>query len=363
MKILFAVEHYFPYIGGAEKLHQSVAEALAEAGHEVVVITTRFKPSLLPQEKLNGVQVYRIPINNRFLFSFFGWLWMLQKAKKADLIQTASYNAAFPAFLAGWLSKKPVIVTFHEVWAELWKRLPLLRWWEKLGFSLYEKMLLKLPFTKYIAVSEYTRNQLIQNGVDPTRVTLIYNGVNYSEFEHLEHQPPNSFTPIYFARLGPSKGLDLLLNAWYNFAKTSTKAQLKLVIPTYPERFFKAIQQQIESLNIGTSITIFHELSKEGLQREILQSSCVVIPSYAEGFCFAAVESVALGMPVISSHQGALKETVSGRVIRLNQLDQDELQIALEKASKGEFQSVPTKLFPLKDQVNQYIQLYTSLLE
>ena len=76
----------------------------------------------------------------------------------------------------------------------------------------------------------------------------------------------------------------------------------------------------IEEYDLHSCVRIFHHLSKPELIEKITQSDAVVIPSYSEGFCYAAVESVALGMPIISSGRGALPEVVSGKFITLDRL-------------------------------------------
>ena len=87
-------------------------------------------------------------------------------------------------------------------------------------------------------------------------------------------------------------------------------------------------------------------------------SHCVVIPSYSEGFCFAAAETIALGTPVISSGKGALKEVVSGKFIEMESFDKQDLFSALEKAYHGAWTSKPIKHFELKTTVKNYLALY-----
>ena len=113
MKILYVVEHYHPYIGGVEKLFKTLCEEVAAKGDEVTVVTTLHNKSLQQKETLNGVSIRRIPVKNRYLFTFFGWIWILKYAKGKDLIHTTSYNAALPAFFTGLFMRKKVIVTFH----------------------------------------------------------------------------------------------------------------------------------------------------------------------------------------------------------------------------------------------------------
>ncbi len=362
MKILFVVEHYHPYIGGAEKLHQSVAEALVKKGHSVTVITTRFDAELKKEETIGGVKIKRIPLKNRYLFTFLGWLWMFSHTRNADLIQTASYNAALPAYIVAKLTQTPIVVTFHEVWQKLWSQLPYLKRYERILFSAYEQFLLQLNFTHWIAVSDHTQKCLIENGVAAEKITRIYNGVDYKEFERFSHEPTATFSPLYFARLGPSKGLNLLLPAWKIFLQNYPNQVLTLVIPTYPKGIYHQVKAQVNSLELEKSVRFEHELSFRELMQQIAHASVVIIPSYAEGFCFAAVETSAIQTPILSSHQGALKETVSGKVIQLEELSVEQLTQGLKRAYNQDFDWVPTKRFEISAQVEKYVELYQSLV-
>ena len=39
----------------------------------------------------------------------------IKLAKDNDIIHTTTYNAAFPAFLIGKISRKKIIITVHEI--------------------------------------------------------------------------------------------------------------------------------------------------------------------------------------------------------------------------------------------------------
>ncbi|RME91864.1 MAG: hypothetical protein D6772_17720, partial [Bacteroidetes bacterium] len=129
MKMLFVLEHYHPYLGGAEKLFRQVAEGLAAEGHTVEVITTRHQARLAREEVIAGVRIRRVHCYNRFLFTFFSLPVIWRAAKDTDLIHTTTYNAAFPAWLVGRLRRKSVLITFHEYWGKLWFSLPYLSVW------------------------------------------------------------------------------------------------------------------------------------------------------------------------------------------------------------------------------------------
>ena len=60
MKILFVLEHFYPYIGGAEKLFYALATNLAKEGFEVIVVTTQFDKKLPLVEFHKNVKIIRV---------------------------------------------------------------------------------------------------------------------------------------------------------------------------------------------------------------------------------------------------------------------------------------------------------------
>ncbi len=361
MTILFVLEHYRPYIGGAEKLFAELAEALHIKGHSVIVITTRHDRCLPKLEQIKGVSIHRINCFNRYFFTFFSLPAILRLARKTDIIHTTSYNAALPAWLGAKLSSKPAIITFHEVWGKLWQQLPFATSIEKTGFYLYEKMILKLNFDHFIAVSHFTRKALINQGIPAGRVSTIYNGLDYQQFEHYPHQAPAHFTFTYFGRLGISKGLDLLIPAAAAFCKTHPGSIFRMIIPNTPARTYRQVMELVEKYQLAAHLELLHNLSKDMLCQKISRSSCVVIPSYSEGFCFVAAEAMAMGVPVISSGRGALKEVVNAQHIQLKEHSVEGLLAALKKAKAEEWSVLKSKKFTLSQAVQRYLQMYRKL--
>ena len=361
MKILFVVEHFYPYVGGAEELFLNLSSSLADLGHDVSVVTTLHSNSLKKNEEYRGIKVFRVPCKNRFLFTILSFPEVLRQSKNADYIHTTSYNSAIPAFFAGLLRRIKVLITFHEVWGKLWFRLPFYPKWKLTGFYLFEWLILKLPFYKYIAVSEFTKDSLIRSGVSRSRIEQIYNGLNYESLKNYNHNPPQNFTFCFFGRLGISKGIDILLKASAQFIKQYPQARLKLIIPTYPELLFLKVTELIKVLKIEDKLILFHDLSRDELLAQVSTSTCVIIPSASEGFCYVAVESAAIGVPIISSGKGSLPETVSGKNIILTSLDANGIMESLEKALKNDWEYTDLKKFHLEETMKKYLTLYSSI--
>lgn len=362
MKILFVLEHFYPYIGGAEKLFYNLAITLAKEGYDITIVTTLFDKKLPKKELHKGINIIRINCSNRFLFTALSLPKTIKYARNADLIHTTTYNAALPAVIAAKLLKKPVFVTFHEVWGNLWKQLPFISFLERNAYYYFERMLLKLPFNKFIAVSEYTKSELIKNGIPTSKIEMIYNGIDYGSFENMSPTPSEVFTFTYFGRLGVSKGLNVLIPAAAEFKELFPNTKLKLIIPKYPNSLYQNILNLIKKNNLENYIEFHHNLPRVELYQQLRSSSCVVIPSYSEGFCFVAVETVALKIPIISSAQGALKETVSGQFITLDKITVSELVQALINAYKGNWRETDIRYFHLRDSIEAYKKCYQRFL-
>jgi len=360
MKIVFVVEHFYPYVGGAEELFLNLCKFLADLGYDVRVVTTLHSDSLKKHEEYDGIKIYRVPCKNRFLFTILSFPEVFKQSKNADFIHTTSYNSAIPAFFAGLIRRTKVLITFHEVWGKLWFKLPFYPKWKLTGFYLFEWLILKLPFYRYIAVSESTRDALVKHGVQESRIEQIYNGLAYEPLKNFHYDPPKNFTFCFYGRLGISKGIDILIPASAQFIKYYPEVRLKLIIPTYPESLFFKVTELIKASKIEDNLILLHDLSREELLAQVSSSTCIIIPSQSEGFCYVAVESAAMGVPIISSGKGALAETVSGKHLTIKCLNIQSVFEALKKAMNNEWEYSELKKFSLEESTKRYLSLYSS---
>lgn len=363
MKVLFVLENYFPNIGGVETLFKTLVESLVKAGHECIVITARLNREDPYREIKPGLTIIRLSVASRYLFTAQAIWPVLRHLRGVDLVQTTSYNAALPAFIAARLGRKKVVVTFHEAWGQLWFQLPFMSRFSKWAHYLFEQLLLRLPFDRFIAVSESTAKRLAEEGVAEKRITRINNGIDYAEFddEAAWVAKPPGFIYTYFGRLGISKGLDLLLPAAEKVRAQVPDTHLELVVSKVPEKLLRWLQQEIRDRELEEYAVLRHHLSFEALKQLIRISDCVVIPSYSEGFCFAAVETMALGTPIISSGRGALQEVVGGRYLELESLTASDLEAAMLRAYRGDWEERPDRKFELQDTIEAYLRVYAEL--
>lgn len=360
--VLFILEYFYPHIGGVETLFLSLVKELDRQGYEVTVITNRYDSSLPKTEMIGSTTIKRYSFINRYFFTFLAWIPAIRHARMADIIHTTSFNAAVPARIAAKLTGTKSIITFHELWGDLWKTLPWISGPARVLFRYFEKWIAGLRFDKFVAVSDYTRRCLIAAGVPKERVLRIYNGIEYEGWPKQQKSSNDNdmIDFLFFGRPSYAKGVDILLDAIDRVVENNLKASFTLILPSEKTPILRDVLLRIDKHK--EAVTIKHDLSFDQLKQEIAESDAVIIPSYSEGFCYAAVETMAIGTPIISSGKGALEEVVGGRHITMATHDGEGLYDAINRTIDAKWEEVPATQFELSDTVSTYITLYSHLL-
>jgi len=119
MKILISLTYYRPYTSGVIVYAQRLAEALAERGHEVTVLTSRYSISLPKRERINGVEVHRVAapfrISKGVLMPTLPWS-AYKMARLHDAVILHLPNTPIEAVAISLFSRllgKPTIAVYH----------------------------------------------------------------------------------------------------------------------------------------------------------------------------------------------------------------------------------------------------------
>lgn len=117
MKILEVLTYYRPWVSGLTIYVERLSRALAEAGHDVTVLTSQYDPALPRYDEMEGVKVVRIPVALRVskgvLMPDFGPMaWKLSKYADVIHLHLPQFDAPGLA-LRGRLLRKPVVLTYH----------------------------------------------------------------------------------------------------------------------------------------------------------------------------------------------------------------------------------------------------------
>ncbi|MBT2581300.1 glycosyltransferase [Planococcus sp. ISL-109] len=186
------------------------------------------------------------------------------------------------------------------------------------------------------AVSEKFKDMLIQMGVEPKKITSVFNGINFHKtLPAFDKQAireslgahPEDFVFAIVARLHPVKGHDILLEA---FAKTG-KAPWKLWVIGEGDLRMK-LEQQAEKLGLQDRVAF---LGKRDDVDELLYAADVsLLTSHSESFPLVLLESADMATPVISTNVGGVPALVdpgkTGWIVEPGRAD--ALMYAIEQA-------------------------------
>jgi D-inositol-3-phosphate glycosyltransferase len=372
LKVLLVLEYFWPQVGGVETLFLDLAAGLAAQGHQVTVLTTRL-PGTLQAETHQGIEIRRIgnpERPSRYAFSLMATPLAIRLARKADLIHTTTYNAALPAWIAGKVTGRPVVITVHELIGATWHALPGVSWPEAAAFRMLELACVRLPFARSVAVSRATRNALRQAGVPDQRLSVVYNGVNLQgwaaepevvERVRAEHRSGNSPLVTFYGRPGVTKGVEVLIGAFAVLLQTRPDAKLLLILGQYPQGR-RAMLEALAKQTLGPAVQVLASVPRRELPSYLAASDCVAVPSLTEGFGFSAAEAALLGVPVVASDAGSLPEVLSGRFLLVAPGDAQALAAGLLRALSGELDSTPPRPFPASEMVSGYEEMYRRVL-
>jgi len=322
IKILFVLDHFWPHIGGAEKLFYSLSQYLRSHVDKIIILTLKEGGCSSFERIDKNIEVIRIG-KKSWSFIILAIFKVYFLARQVDVVHTTTYYSALPAFIGARLARKPIIITVHEIFGKLW--LNFFGSFKGKIHQLIEKLLISLPFDCYVAVSNYTYNILrIYAGIYDSKIRVIYNGIDYSLWDPRRYDSrvlrkklglEDFFVYLYYGRPGVSKGVEYLIKAVPSIRAKIPKSRLLLILASQSSSRYRTLLKLIKELGVEKDIIIKKPLPVRELPAYIKMADCVVIPSLSEGFGFAAAECSAIGTPIVVSHVGSLPEVVSGRVV------------------------------------------------
>lgn len=117
MRILVALTYFRPHVSGLTIYAERLARGLAQRGHTVTVLTSRFHPALPARERVDGVEIIRVPVSAKISKGVVMPLFPLYAAgliPRHDVV-----NAHMPQFEAALLTllgrayRKRVVLTYQ----------------------------------------------------------------------------------------------------------------------------------------------------------------------------------------------------------------------------------------------------------
>ena len=245
-------------------------------------------------------------------------------------------------------------------------------------FHFLENVNFRLSRTHVIAVSNSVADSLRRNMcVSSKHLSVIYNGIDTDYFSRGKTKPKSridlglrkeDLVAINVGNLYVKKGQIFLIRAWQKVLFTVPNARL-ILVGDGPIR--RELETEAEDLDVSNSIRFLGH--RDNVRELLATSDLAVFPSLHEGFGLAAVEMMAMELPVVASDIGPLVEVVNppvgGVVIPIGKPDKlaDAIILLFKDKTKRigiglRARSFVEKRFSIKEQTIRHEDLYKKLV-
>lgn len=248
--------------------------------------------------------------------SFFHFRWLKKlidflKNRQPDLIYAHSFNGAIVTALALGISKLniPFVCSYHGKYLAPTKTKKFVeQLYNFLVYSIYRKF-----SNAVVCVSEFSKKELLANGVPSNKIKVIYNGIHHdvSKVSAPVFHSPNfrqviddNFIIGTVCRLVPLKGIDLLIKA-----TQKTEGVILLVIGDGP---YIDLLESIAGKDKDSKIFFVGE--RMDIPNWLDLMNLFVLPSYVENHSISILEAMRQGKPVIATDVGGNSESVRNRI-------------------------------------------------
>jgi glycosyltransferase involved in cell wall biosynthesis len=367
-----------PKVGGLGVYVHNLSKEMIKRGHQVVVVT-RGSWKGLKADRLDGINVYRVPYIHVYPL-LVPTHRIFQNRIFNELRSDLDLVHVHQPFSPPIDTTLPMIVTLHT-WVgpgsiELQtfysgRRIPgplfsLMRSYVKATVG---RMLERADCVT--TVSKALVNELHGlRGIDPASIKVLGNGVDAEAFEPRKAKP-NEKIVLYTGRLAYNKGLVELVEA------------ARHVLRKYPEVSFvltgrgpieSELRGMIAKMNMSNNFRLVGFVERARLIELYQNATVYVFPSYYEGLPTSVLEAMACGTPVVASAIDGIPEVVidgkngfivpvknpkaiASVIVRL--LEDEELRERIGQAARQTIQ----EHFTWEEVANRTLKCYTDLLE
>ncbi len=292
-----------PQAGGAEIHLFEIFRRIAERGHRVRLICSGW-PGAKPLETVDGIEVTRVA--GRHTFALAGRRAVRRAlAQEAPDVVVEDINK-LPLFLAGLTDRPFCALVPHLFGGTAFQEAP----WPMAAVVWVAERPIPWGYRRaeFQAISESTRDDLIERGVSAERIRVIHPGVDPVVFcpdPAVGRSSPPSF--LYVGRLKRYKGVDLAIRALALARRKRPELSLDIAGSGDDRPRLEAIARR---LGQGEAVR-FHGFVPEARKLALLRSTWGnLFPSPKEGWGITVVEAAACGTPSLASDSPGLRDSV-----------------------------------------------------
>jgi L-malate glycosyltransferase len=316
MKLALVYDLIYPFsIGGVESRNFSLAKELVLKGHEVHLFGVKMwkgKDDIAISRNFfaHGVSRYsgKYTFNGKrkafepLWYSFFLFFKLMKY--DFDIIDVSAFPffTVFSSKLYSVLKRKPLVITWHEVWGPYCSTFGILG-----GFIRMAELICSRLSKNNLCVSERTAKSLKKIGVNCSEV--IENWLDISELENAK-KLGREYDLISVGRHLRAKNMDMVLKTAFILKKDFPGIKVA-IIGEGPETVNLLRMKKLLGLENNVDILGFTK-EKEEMYRYLKSSKIFFLPSELEGFSIVSFEAMACGLPVLTldSERNALADYI-----------------------------------------------------
>lgn len=218
---------------------------------------------------------------------------------------------------------------------------------------------------RILILGDYWKEFIRSLAADPDKVEVVYNAVPVPKANRYHSDAKNL---LFLGVVGQRKGIYDLLHAMKTIDE-ELEEEVKLLV--YGPDFENNILSEIQNLELENRVKYLGWLSKDD-KPEIFKNVAVnILPSYNEGLPMTILETMAFGIPNISTNVAAIPEAVNeanGRIINPGDVDNlaksilefmNDEKIRSEKSIQA-FTDAKSR-FSVEKHLEQLLKIYNSL--
>lgn len=296
--------------GGTELNAFRTAVALRRRGHVVTMFTlTADVDGMSHLYSAAGIPVERFPV--RSLVGPSAWKQVTRMAavlrqSRADVVHAHDLYSNFLVAFASRLARMPFVASRR--WTKYIHRRHF--WTDSLAYRLADRVLANSR-----GVGETVH---AQQGVARDKIVVVPNFVDSAVFDALKDRDrwrnqfrfrASDFVLAVIAQLREEKNHQLLLTVFAELIRTYPNIKLLIV---GDGELRARITEQTHSLGISESVVMAGHISEAW--RTIAAADVAMLPSLHEGFPNSLIEAMAVGVPVIASDVGGIRDVVQNDV-------------------------------------------------
>jgi glycosyltransferase involved in cell wall biosynthesis len=319
MRIGLFTESYVPVINGVSTSVRTLAEELARAGQEPIIIA----PGFAGYVDSDPIPVLRIPSwrtivnpDNPFAYPPLPLIGSpaALRGVSFDIVHTQHpFGMGLQAYRIAQLLKIPLIATFHTLYTDYTHYLPLPRSLTSAAIAVALRRFYQ-TCDAVILPSHEARRRLEAIGVDSRRLRVIPTGipsaqpVEQSEIERVRRQfdlPEDAKVILYVGRLAQEKNLDLLIDA---FMALEDETALLLLVGDGPDA--DEVKTRVEAAGNGSRVRFAGFMPHEALPPVYASATLFAFPSGTETQGLAIAEAQSYGLPCVVVGDGGAPESV-----------------------------------------------------